>query len=144
MSFLIKYRKLFGIIRILLGLLFLLYPFSQYLKSGQEGGQDNTKWLFALIFFILYTLSAIANGLRELQGRTPAFTLLRFFEITLNSFVALYLLIIVFTVKLDVVAVILLLLSALVIAIAALRDMRYVSLQYYEKRQRLKEKRGKK
>ncbi len=137
-SFLIKYRKLFGSIRILLGILFVIYPFSQYLDAHRSGSEDSSSWMFALIFFILYAVSALANGFRELQGNTPSFSLLRFFEITLNSFVAFYILIILFAVKLNAMTIFLLSLLALVIAVSTLRDMRYLSLQYYEKKQKLK------
>jgi len=139
-SFLLKYKKLFGAIRILLGILFVVYPFSQYMKTHAEGSQDSDSWMFALIFFILYAVSAIANGLRELQNKVPSFNLLRFFEITLNSFVAIYIVIVIFAVKLNPASVVLFALLALVVAVSALRDMRFLSLQYYEKKQKLKEK----
>ena len=143
MSFLIKYHRLFGSIRILLGILFVIYPFSQYMKTSASGSQDSSSWMFALLFFILYAVSAIANGLRELQGKTPSFSLLRFFEITLNSFVALYIIIIIIAVKLNAISIFLFVLLTLVITISALRDMRYLSLQYYEKKQKLKERKKK-
>ncbi len=140
MTPLIKYQKLFGAIRLLLGALFVIYPFSQYLISYRSGSPDTSSWIFALVFFILYAVSAFANGLRELQGKPPSFSLLRFFEITLNSFVALYIVIILFVLKLNAATLFLAILLTLVIAISALRDMRYLSLQYYEKKQKLKDK----
>ncbi len=140
MTPLIKYQKLFGAIRLLLGALFVIYPFSQYLISSRSGSPETSSWIFALVFFILYAVSAFANGLRELQGKPPSFSLLRFFEITLNSFVALYIVIILFVLKLNAATLFLAILLTLVITISALRDMRYLSLQYYEKKQKLKDK----
>ncbi len=126
-----------------MGVLFVIYPFSQFMKSREAGSQESSSWMFALFFFILYAVSAIANGLRELQDKPPSFSLLRFFEVTLNSFVAVYLLILLFVLKLNSVSFSLLLILIIVIAISAIRDMRYLSLQYYEKKQMLQQKRKK-
>ncbi len=144
MTFLLKYNRLFGIIRILLGILFIIYPFSQYLDAMKNESSTSSSWMFALLFFILYAISALANGLREIQGKQPAFSLLRFFEVTLNSFVTIYIIIIILAVHLNPVTVFLFTLLDTVIAISALRDMRYISIQYYEKKETLKnKKRGK-
>jgi hypothetical protein len=140
MTPLIKFKKLFGLIRILLAVMFVLYPFSQYLNSGDAGENNKSSWMFALLFFILYAISALANGLREIRGEQPAFSLLRFFEITLNSFVAVYLIILLFALKLNPSVIILFIILAMVLAVSTLRDMRYISLQYYERKQKLNEK----
>ena len=140
MSTLIRYKKLFGSIRLLLGMLFVIYPFAQYLNSRNAQGEETSSWMFALLFFILYAISALANGIREIQGKQPAFSLLRFFEITLNSFIAVYLVIILFAVKLNHITVFLLAVLVLVVAISALRDMRYISIQYYDRKQKMKDK----
>lgn len=131
----IKYKKLFGVIRILLGILFLIYPLMEFLKGTGEKSMDHQKWLFALFFFLLYAVSAVKNGIHELRNVNPSFDLLRFFEASMNGFIALYLVIVTFAIKSSFFTSTVLLLLVLILILSLVRDLRILSLQYYERRQ---------
>lgn len=133
-----KYRRTFGIIRIFLGILLLVYPVYEYLQQKGELSEDSMTLLFVMIFFLLYSYSAISNGIREISLQMPAFNLLRFFEAAMNGFLGLYLLIITVAMKIAITAKILILLLAIIIIVNMVRDLRLISIQYVEKRRNQK------
>ena len=135
---LIKYRKIFGLIRILLGILLFAYPLIEFLNDGGLTGVNQQRWLFAMFFFLLYAISSIKNGVREIMGSLPAFDFLRFFEIALNGFMSIYVIIIAIAMKSSSMTMMLLLLFALLLFVSMLRDMRILSLQYYQKKKAMK------
>ena len=134
----IKYKKLFGTIRILLGIIFLIYPAYEFLNQQGFQSEESARWLFVFIFFLLYAYSAINNGIKEIGGNPPAFNLVRFFEAAMNGFVSLYLIIIIIAANINANGKFLLVLLALLTLISMVRDLRIISLQYYEKKQKLK------
>ncbi len=136
---LIKYQKIFGIIRILLGIVFFSYPLIEFMNDEGLTGPNHQRWLFAMFFFLLYAISSIKNGVREIMGTLPAFDFLRFFEIALNGFMAIYVAIIAFAMESTSLTLFLLLLIALILFISMLRDMRILSLQYYERKRSMKD-----
>lgn len=132
----IKYRKLFGIIRIFLGILFFMYPAFEFFRNGDLQSEESFRWLFVMLFFLAYAYSSVRNGVREIGGFNPAFNLLRFFEASLNGFISLYLLILVFASSMSGYAKFFLIVLALVTILNMVRDVRIISLQYYEKKQK--------
>ena len=132
----VRFNKLFGIIRIILGLLFLMYPTFEFFNQGGLQSEKNTRWLFVFIFFLIYAYSAVRNGLRELAGNPPAFNLSRFFEASLNGFISVYLIILIFATGLNSYAKFLLALLAITTLLSMIRDIRILSMQYYERKQR--------
>jgi hypothetical protein len=126
---LIKYKKFFGTFRILLGILYLAYPLSEYLKLSESS--DKQKWVFAIFFFVLYSFSAIKNGFKEIKDELPSFDLLRFFEIAMNGFISIYLLIVTVATRPSAFTFIFLIILAVLLALSMLRDLRLFSLQYY-------------
>ncbi len=135
---LFKYRKYFGALRIFFGLVFFFFPVYEMIRNASESGPDFSRWGFILFFFLLYSVSAISNGIKEINEQMPGFHLLRFFEASLNGFIAIYLLILIFSLELDFGAKFLFLLLNLVLIIAMVRDLRLISLQYYEKKKKKK------
>lgn len=134
----IKYKKLFGTIRIFLGMLFFIYPAYEFFQQGGMQSEESIRWLFVFIFFLIYAYSAIRNGIRELGGHNPAFNLPRFFEASLNGFISIYIIILLIVADLNGYAKFLLFMLTLLTIVSMIRDMRYISLQYYEKKQRAK------
>lgn len=131
-----QYKKIFGIIRILLGILFFLYPTYEFLNQNGTQSDDSIRWLFVMIFFMLYSYSAIRNGIRELGGIQPAFNLPRFFEASMNGFLSIYLFILFFVSEMNASAKIILFILALATLFSMIRDIRIISLQYLERKQR--------
>lgn len=131
-----KYRKLFGIIRILLGILYLLFPGYEYFRQGGELSELSMTLLFVFLFFLLYSLSAIRNGILELNKVLPAFNLLRFFEAAMNGFIGLYILIISVYMKISSSTKIFFVLLALIIIMHMIRDLKLISIQYYDRRRK--------
>jgi hypothetical protein len=134
----IKYKKLFGIIRILLGMLFFIYPAYEFFQQGGIQSEESMRWLFVFIFFLVYAYSAIRNGIREIGGLDPAFNLPRFFEASMNGFISIYIIILLIVAELNGYAKFLLFILTLLTLISMIRDLRYISLQYYDKKQRAK------
>jgi hypothetical protein len=134
----IKYKKLFGTIRILLGALFLIYPAYEFFNQGGEQSEETMRWVFVFFFFLLYSYSAVRNGVRELAGELPAFNLPRFYEASMNGFISAYLLILIFASQLNGYAKFLLILLTLLTLLSMIRDLRIISLQYYERKQKLR------
>lgn len=134
----IKYKKLFGTIRILLGMLFFIYPAYEFFQQGGMQSEESMRWLFVFIFFLIYSYSAIRNGIRELGGQNPAFNLPRFFEASMNGFISVYIIILLIAADLNGYAKFLLFILSLLTLLSMIRDLRYISLQYYEKKQRAK------
>lgn len=136
----INYKKLFGSIRVFLGILVISYPIMEYMKvqNNQFSIEQNIRWLFVFLFFLLYSWSAIQNGIRELKGELPKFNLPRFFEASMNGFLGIYMLIFLFFQQLNGYAKFMLALVALITLTNMVRDLRIISLQYYEKRQKMK------
>ncbi len=132
----IKYRKFFGIIRIFLGILFFLYPTYEFFNQDDLQSEESTRWLFVMLFFLAYAYSSVKNGIREIGGFNPAFNLLRFFEASLNGFLSLYLLILVFSSKMSNYAKFFLVILILITFLNMVRDIRILSLQYFEKKQK--------
>lgn len=135
---LIKYRKFFGVARIFLGIIFFSYPLIEFLNDGGLSGANQQRWIFAIFFFLLYAISSIKNGIREIMGTLPAFDFLRFFEIAMNGFMSVYVAIIAFAMDSSSLTLGLLLLFAIMLFISMLRDLRILSIQYYERRQAMK------
>ncbi len=134
---LIKYRKLFGFIRLILGVIFFSYPLIEFVKANTADSINQQKWLFALFFFLLYMISAVKNGFRELSGKLPSFDLLRFFEIAMNGFMALYMILISIAAKAGFATTLAIFFLALILILNMVRDLQIVSFQYYEKKNRL-------
>ena len=134
----IKYKKLFGTIRILLGVLFLSYPAYEFFNQENAQSEETMRWVFVFFFFLLYAYSAVRNGVRELAGELPAFNLPRFFEASMNGFISIYLLILIFAAKLNGYARFLLVILTLLTIFTMVRDLRIISFQYYERRRKMK------
>lgn len=100
--------------------------------------EESMRWLFVFIFFLIYAWSAIRNGIRELGGENPAFNLARFFEASMNGFLSIYIIILLIVAELNGYAKFLLFILFLLTLLSMIRDLRYISLQYYEKKQRAK------
>ena len=132
----IKYRKFFGIIRIFLGILFFMYPAYEFFSQGDLQSEESFRWLFVMLFFLAYAYSSVKNGIREIGGLNPAFNLLRFFEASMNGFLSLYLLILVFASEMSGFANFFIIILALITIFNMVRDIRIISLQYYEKKQK--------
>lgn len=132
----IKYKKLFGIIRIFLGMLFLIYPAFEFFQQGGMQSEESMRWLFVFIFFLVYSFSAVRNGIREVGGQNPAFNFIRFFEASMNGFISVYIIIILIASRLNSYAKFMLFILIILTLFSMIRDIRYISLQYYEKKQR--------
>lgn len=137
---LIKYQRLFGIIRIIAGLLFFIYPVRYSLSAENTAGEDKLRWLFVLFFFTIYAISAIRNGIREINRTLPHFNLLRFFEASMNGFVSAYLLIVLFTADLNGFAWFFVFLLTIILILSMVRDVRMISIQYYDRKRKVHEK----
>ncbi len=137
---LIKYQRLFGVIRIIAGLIFFIYPIRYSLTAEHTLQEDRVRWLFVLFFFTVYAISAVRNGIREINREMPHFNLLRFFEASMNGFVSAYLLIVLFTAKLNGYAQFFLFILTAILILSMVRDVRMISLQYYDKRKKAHEK----
>ena len=131
---LFKYRKIFGIIRILLGILFIIYPGYYYFSQETILSEQGMTIFFVFVFFLLYAYSAIRNGIQEINENLPAFNMLRFFEASMNGFIGLYFLILVFTLKIPMHVKVLFFLITIVIIIAMVRDIKLISIQYIERK----------
>lgn len=131
-------KKLFGFLRIILGILFFIYPANEFFKQGGMHSEESMRWLFVMLFFLIYSYSAIRNGLREIGGFPPAFNLTRFYEAAMNGFISIYMFILLFVSGLNLYAKVLLLVLALLTLISMIRDIRIISLQYLEKKQKLR------
>ncbi len=136
----IKYRKHFGVIRILLGILFLIFPVYEYLRRGGEISEESMSLLFVMVFFMLYSYSAIKNGIRELGDIMPAFDLFRFFEAAMNGFMGLFFLILTFSKSIPGLGKIVFFILTVITILNMVRDMRLISLQYVEKRKQSQSK----
>jgi hypothetical protein len=139
-DFIFKYRKHFAILRIILGILYLYYPLNEFILKDKKLPEGQEQWIIVVFFFLLYTISAINNGIKEFKGDLPSFNLLRFFEVSMNGLIALYLLIIIFAVKLAPAIIFFLLILDALIIIGFVRDLRILSIQYYDKRRKMKDK----
>ena len=131
-----KYRRIFGIIRILLGILFSSYAGYQYFQQGGPISEEKMTMLFVMVFFLMYSYSAIRNGVRELNENMPAFNLLRFFEAAMNGFIGLYFLILIFTLELLPTVRFIFLLVDIIIVVSMVRDLRIISIQYFDRRRK--------
>ncbi|MCK4920559.1 MAG: hypothetical protein KAS71_05900 [Bacteroidales bacterium] len=132
-----KYRRIFGFFRILLGITFTSYAAYYYFQENDPISEDSMTMLFVLVFFLMYSFSSIRNGIREINENMPAFNLLRFFEAAMNGFIGLYFLILIFTLELLPTVRFLFLIIDVAIVISMVRDLRIISIQYFDrKRQR--------
>ena len=134
-----KYRKAFGALRFMLGFLFLAYPVIEFLNNYSASQDEHFTWLFAIFFFLLYTISATRNGIKEFNLDWPHFNLLRFFEIALNGFISLYLVILIFWLELRPFGITLFILAVVILIIHTFRDIRLLSIQYYDRKKKAKE-----
>jgi hypothetical protein len=132
----IHYKKLFGTIRILLGILFFAYPAIEYFNSGEMQSESSMRWLFVMIFFIAYAYSSIRNGIREIGGYQPAFNLLRFFEASMNGFIAVYIVILLFAASINNIIKFPLFILFLLTFLSMVRDIRIISIQYLDRKHR--------
>jgi hypothetical protein len=139
-DFIFKYRKQFAVLRIILGILYLYYPLNEFILKDKKLPEGQEQWIIVVFFFLLYTISAINNGIKEFKGDLPSFNLLRFFEVSMNGLIALYLLIIIFAVKLAPAIIFFLLVLNALIIVGFVRDLRILSIQYYDKRRKMKDK----
>jgi hypothetical protein len=139
-DFIFKYRKQFAVLRIILGILYLYYPLKEFILKDKKLPEGQEQWIIVVFFFLLYTISAINNGIKEFKGDLPSFNLLRFFEVSMNGLIALYLLIIIFAVKLAPAIIFFLLVINALIIVGFVRDLRILSIQYYDKRRKMKDK----
>lgn len=133
---LFKYRKHFGIFRIFLGILLALTAGYYYFQQTGPVSEEKMTILFVLIFFLMYSYSAIRNGISEFNENMPAFNLLRFFEAAMNGFLGLYLLILVFTMNVNIPVRMVILLLDILIIISMVRDLRIISIQYYDRKRK--------
>jgi len=124
----------FGVLRLLAGLLFVYVPARIIWLDKSPDLTENTGLLFTSFFFLLYSWSAVTNGIRELREIPPAFSLLRFFEIAMNGFVSVYLIILTIVAQTALSFRIMMLLGAFFLGIMMVRDARLVSRQVAEKR----------
>lgn len=129
-----KYRKHFGIIRILLGILFLVFPVYEYLRRGGEISEESMTLLFVMVFYLMYSYSAIKNGIRELNNNMPSFDLFRFFEAAMNGFMGLFFLILTFSKSIAPAGKFFVFILAVLTIANMIRDLRLISIQYVEKR----------
>ena len=129
-----KYRRVFGLIRILLGVVFTSYAAYYYFQENGSISEESMTMLFVFSFFLMYSFSSIRNGVRELNENMPAFNLLRFFEAAMNGFIGFYFLILIFTLDLLFTVRILFLLIDIVIIISMVRDLRIISIQYFDRK----------
>jgi hypothetical protein len=139
---LIKYQRFFGILRIISGVIFIIYPVQNYLNMEETSSEDDLRSFFVMLFFAIYAISAIRNGILELSRKMPLFNLFRFFESAMNGFVSVYLFIILFTAELNAYAKFLIFILASVLLLSMIRDTRLISVQYYDKRKKAHEKRN--
>lgn len=129
-----KYRRIFGFIRIFLGITFTSYAAYYYFQENGPISEESMTMLFVLVFFLMYSFSSIRNGIREINDNMPAFNLLRFFEAAMNGFIGLYFLILIFTLELLPTVRFLFLIIDLAIILSMVRDLRIISIQYYDKK----------
>ncbi len=134
----IKLKKLFGTIRIILGVLFLGYPAYEFFNQETAQSEESMRWVFVFFFFLLYAYSAVRNGVRELAGELPAFNLPRFFEASMNGFISFYLIILIIASSLNGYARFMLLVLTLLTIFTMVRDLRIISLQYYDRKRKMK------
>jgi len=137
---LFKYRRIFGIFRILLGVTFTSYAAYYYFQQSGPISEDKMTMLFVLVFFLMYSYSSIHNGIREINENLPAFNLLRFFEAAMNGFIGLYFLILIFTIELLPAVRFIFLLIDILIVISMVRDLKLISIQYYDRKRQLHNK----
>jgi len=134
----LKYKKVFGLIRLFLGMTLFIYPAYEFFRKGGLNGEEGFRWLFIFVFFLLYAYSSIRNGFRELAGLWPKFNLPRFFEASMNGFISLYLLILIIGSRLNSTTKFLLLFLFVLFLFSMIRDLRMISIQYYDRKQKLR------
>ncbi len=132
----IQQKKTFGLIRIFLGILFFIYPAYEFFSLGGTQSEESIQWLFVMLFFLAYSYSAVRNGIREIGGFLPAFNIFRFFEASMNGFISIYLIILIFASNLNGYAKFLLVILCLLTLFSMVRDIKIISLQYFEKKQK--------
>ena len=135
-----KYRKQFGVIRIILGILFMVFPVYEYLRRGGEFSEESVSLLFVMAFFLIYSFSAIKNGIRELSDILPAFDLFRFFEAAMNGFMGMFFLILIFAKSIPPVGKFVFIILAGITIISMIRDLRLISIQYFDKKKQSQSK----
>ncbi|MCF8381359.1 MAG: hypothetical protein K9H49_17430 [Bacteroidales bacterium] len=131
---LFQYRRLFGIFRILLGILFTTVTAYFYFQKSGPVSEESMEMLFVFLFFLMYSYSSIRNGIREINENLPAFNLLRFYEAAMNGFIGLYFLILIFTLDLLPGVRVLFLIIDIAIVLSMVRDLKIISIQYYDKK----------
>jgi hypothetical protein len=67
-DFIFKYRKQFAVLRIILGILYLYYPLNEFILKDKKLPEGQEQWIIVVFFFLLYTISAINNGIKEFKG----------------------------------------------------------------------------
>lgn len=132
--------RLFGLLRIILGIAYLSVPAYPLFSGTFPEGDDRNRIYFTFLFFLVYSYSAIVNGLREIRKTEPAFNLLRFFELAMNGFISLYLVILFATSGANLSFRIILLLASIIIMISTVRDARIIGVQYRAKKAEAKRK----
>lgn len=137
---LFKYRRIFGFFRIFLGLTFISYAAYFYFQQSGPISEELMTMLFVLVFFLMYSYSSIRNGIREINENLPAFNLLRFYEAAMNGFIGLYFLIRIYVMDLLPGVKIFFLLIDIAIIVSMVRDLKIISIQYYDRKRQLHNK----
>ena len=134
-----KKKKLFAILRIFYGIALFLFPLNEYIiKNHGLPPEGQEQWIFVVFFFFIYAFSSVNNGIKEWQGKLPAFNLLRFFEVSMNGLISGYAIILLVTYKLNPLSLFLLIFFTAGLILSFVRDLRILSLQYYERKKNAK------